>query len=206
VRPAPTPLGKRARNKVENRTAILAAARAVFAELGYDAAGVRDVIGRTDLASGTFYNYFPDKEAVFRAVIGESAQELRGRLAEARRKAEGLEGFVGDAYLVLFSFLVEDRLLFELVKRNAAPIRALFGDPILGAGVHELHADLRTAIEHGDLPDLDTDYLAGAMAGTGLELGIRMADRDPPDPAGAARFATDLMLGGIARLTRAGAP
>jgi hypothetical protein len=27
-----------------------------------------------------------------------------------------------------------------------------------------------------------------------------MAERNPPDPAGAARFATELFLGGIARL------
>ena len=67
--------------------------------------------------------------------------------------------------------------------------------------MHELHADLLAAIEEGDLPPLDADYLAGAMAGTGLELGVRMADREPPDRAGAARFATELMLGGIARLS-----
>jgi AcrR family transcriptional regulator len=72
--------GRREQTKAHNRAAILAAAREVFAQLGYDAAGVRDVIRRTDLASGTFYNYFPDKEAVFRAVIDDSAQEVRRRL------------------------------------------------------------------------------------------------------------------------------
>ena len=72
--------GKRERTKAQNRAAIIVAAREVFAELGYDAAGVRDVIRRTDLASGTFYNYFEDKEAVFRAVVDESAQEIRRRL------------------------------------------------------------------------------------------------------------------------------
>jgi len=53
---------KRERTKASNRAAILEAARDVFAELGYDAATVRDIVRRTDLASGTFYNYFPDKE------------------------------------------------------------------------------------------------------------------------------------------------
>jgi AcrR family transcriptional regulator len=71
--------GKRDRTKAQNRAAILGAAREVFAELGYDAAGVRDITRRTDLASGTFYNYFPDKEAVFREVLDESAKEVRRR-------------------------------------------------------------------------------------------------------------------------------
>jgi len=193
-------VGRRAQRKAENRAAILDAAREVFAELGYDAAGVRDIVRRTELASGTFYNYFPDKEAVFRAIVDESAQEVRARLHEVRSSALTLEAFVGDAYRAWFQFLVEDRLLFELMKRNAGPIRALFGDPILGSGVDDLLSDLGQAIARGDIPPLDADYMAGAMAGVALELGVRLADRDPPDVDGASAFATDLFLGGIERL------
>jgi AcrR family transcriptional regulator len=192
--------GKRARTKAQNRAAILDAAREVFAELGYDAAGVRDVIRRTGLASGTFYNYFPDKESVFRAVLDVSSQEVRRRLREVRARARTLEAFVGDAYRAWFEFLVEDRLLFELLQRNAGVIRSLFGDPILGAGVEELLDDLRAAMQRGDLPPMDADYMAGAMAGVALELGVRMTEREPADAEGAARFATELFLGGIDRL------
>ena len=90
--------------------------------------------------------------------------------------------------------------MFELMQRNAGPIRALFGDPILGAGVEDLLEDLRAAIERGDMPPLDANYMAGAMAGVALELGVRMAERTPPDVEGAARFATELFLAGIQRL------
>jgi AcrR family transcriptional regulator len=191
---------KRERTKANNRAAILDAAREVFAEVGYDAAGVRDVIRRTELASGTFYNYFPDKESVFKAVLDSSTQEVRRRLRAARAGANTLEQFVGDAYRAWFEFLVEDRMMFELMHRNSGTIRAMFGDPILGAGVDELLDDLRAAIARGDVPPLDADYMAGAMAGVALELGVRMAERAPPDAEGAARFATELFLGGIARL------
>ena len=197
---SPRAPSKRAANKAQNRAAIVAAARAVFAELGYDAAGVRDVIGRAGLAAGTFYNYFPDKESVFRAVVQESAQEISLRLRAVRSNAQSLEEFVGDGYRVWFQFIVEYRLIFELMRRNAATIRAVFGDPTLGHGVEELLGDLTVLIERGDLPPHDAAYMAGAMAGVGLELGVRMADRDPPDLDGASRFATDLFLGGIARL------
>jgi AcrR family transcriptional regulator len=204
--PARAPSTKRAANKAHNREAIVAAAREVFADLGYDAAGVRDVIGRTGLAAGTFYNYFPDKEAVFGAVLDESATRLRRRLRAVRAHAAGIDAFVGDAYLALFQYLVEDPLVFRLMARNAGTIRSLFGDPILGAAVAELREDLLGAIGRGELPPLDTDYLAGAMAGVALELGTRMIDRDPPDVTGAARFATELFLGGIERLARPGGP
>ncbi|MBV9424014.1 MAG: hypothetical protein JOZ98_13955, partial [Solirubrobacterales bacterium] len=74
----------------------------------------------------------------------------------------------------------------------------------------DLLDDLRAVIARGDLPPMDADYMAGAMAGVALELGIRMAERKPADVDGAAGFATELFLGGIQRLgagavaTRAG--
>jgi AcrR family transcriptional regulator len=54
--------GKREQTKLANRSAILEAGRQIFAELGYEGTTVRDIIRRTELASGTFYNYFKSKE------------------------------------------------------------------------------------------------------------------------------------------------
>jgi AcrR family transcriptional regulator len=193
---AAPPAGRRERTKATNRAAILEAAREVFSELGYGAATVRDVIRRTDLASGTFYNYFPDKEAVLRALVHESWREMRSRVAAARAGAHNLEDFVGDAYRAYFSFIV------DLTRRNAGTIRALFDEPVLGAARDDLHADLRAAIERGEMPPFDTEYMTAAMAGVALEVGIRMIDRDPPDVDGAAAFATAVFLGGIERLGR----
>src|SRR5215217_2634302 len=65
----PVTTSRRERTKAANRAAILAAGRECFAARGYDAVGVRDIVRGTDLASGTFYNYFPDKQAVFRALF-----------------------------------------------------------------------------------------------------------------------------------------
>jgi AcrR family transcriptional regulator len=198
---APDP-GKRERNKASNRAAILTAARQVFSQLGYETATVRDIVRRTDLASGTFYNYFPDKESVLRALVEGNAEVLRARLREARARAISLEHFVGDAYREYFRFVAEDRPTFELMRRNAGTIRELLDEPSFWAGVEELEDDLRAAIDRGDAPPLDADYMAAAMAGAGLEVAMRMVERQPVDVEGAAGFATALFLGGIERLGR----
>ena len=201
----PTPsAGRRERTKAHNRGAILAAAREVFAQLGYEAASVRDVIRRTDLASGTFYNYFPDKESVLRALVEEDAAQLRARLRDVRAAATSLEAFVGDAYRVYFTWIAEDRAAFELIRRNSASIRQLIDEPALGGGVDDLRDDLGSAAACGDLPPLDADYMAAAMAGVAIELAVRMVERNPPDVEGAARFATALFVGGIDCLAAAG--
>jgi AcrR family transcriptional regulator len=194
--------GRREATKVANRAAIIAAARAVFAEMGYGSATVRDVVRRTDLASGTFYNYFPDKESLFRAVLEESAIEIRARVRAARREATSLEEFVAAGYREYFGFLASDPQAFELMRRNSGTIRAMFDEPIFGAGVDELAADLRAAIALGIVPALDAEYMAAAMVGAALEVGVTMVRREPPDVEGATRFATSVLLGGIERLGR----
>ena len=85
--------GRRERTKAANRAALVAAARDAFGELGYEAVGVRDIVRRTDLASGTFYNYFPDKEAVFRAVVEDDRRRgaaPRARGPRGRARARGV--------------------------------------------------------------------------------------------------------------------
>ena len=194
--------GRREATKTANRAAILDAARAVFAELGYGATTVRDVIRRTDLASGTFYNYFPDKESLFRAVVEQSAEKVRARVQAARREAHSLEDFVEASFREYFAFLADDPDGFTLMQRNSGTIRAMFDEPIFGAGVDELAADLRTAMDSGLVPPVDAGYVAAAMVGTALEVGVVMIQRQPPDVDGATRFATHVFLGGIARLAR----
>jgi AcrR family transcriptional regulator len=196
--------GRREQNKAENRTALLKAARAVFAEMGYGAASVRDIVRRTDLASGTFYNYFKDKDEIFEAVVGELTGELLKRHREGRGKASTAEDFFRRHYAVYFEFIVEDAELLALARKNFTAIRTLLDKPDVRALALALNDDIRAARAEGILPDVDVSYLAASMAGVAFEVSMVMVARDPVDPAGAAEFATRLMTGGIDRVPRKG--
>src|SRR3954470_16740582 len=162
--PAP-PTGRRERTKQVNRAAILDAARGVFAEHGYDGTAVRHIVARTQLAPGTFYNYFPDKESIFRALVNESIERVRERLRDARRDARSIEEFVGGAYRAYFAAMPDDPTMFQLMRRNAGTIRAMLDDPVLAAGVGDLLEELEAAIERGEAPPLGARHMARAMAG-----------------------------------------
>jgi AcrR family transcriptional regulator len=195
--------GRRAATKAANRAAILAAALEVFsAEGGYAGASVRDVVRRTPLASGTFYNYFPDKASVFRALVEEVGAEARRRVRAARHAAASAREFVEDGFRAYFSFIVEDPATFAFIARNSGTIRARFGDAVVPASTSELREDVEAAIAAGTLPPVDADRLAHAMTAVGLELGQRMTEREPPDVEGTTAFATALFLGGLERLAR----
>ena len=192
-------MGKRERTKAANRAALVAAARDVFGELGFEAVGVRDIVRRTDLASGTFYNYFPDKEAVFRAVVKETGAEVRRRVRAARASSRGLPAFFESGYRAYFEAIVQDPATFAFVRRNLDVLGATGLEDELPLGAAELAEDLRALVARGELPALDVDYCAHAMVAVGVELGARMAEREPPDVDGATHFATELFLRGLTR-------
>jgi AcrR family transcriptional regulator len=189
--------GKREQTKAANRAAILGAARKVFLEIGYGAATVRDIVRATDLATGTFYNYFPDKESVLHALLDEAAAEIRSRVRAARKTAVTVEEFVEGGFRAYYGYLVEDPETFGLLRRNAGTIRSMFDEPTVGAGVQELREDLAAGIRSGLLPEHDVEYMAAAMVGAGFEVAVRMLDRDPPDVDGAIAFVTRIFLAGL---------
>jgi AcrR family transcriptional regulator len=194
---------RRAHARQQQRAEILGAARRVLAEMGYDAATLRDIIRRTSLRAATVHELFPDKESILHTLVEDTSRRLRARVRAARDRATSLEGFVGDAYLAFFGFLAEDRVAIELLRREPATIRALLQEPTLMASVVELREDLEAAVARGHLPHVDLEYLAAAMAGVAVEVALRMVERDPIDVQGAATFVTQLFLGGLDRLQAA---
>jgi AcrR family transcriptional regulator len=193
--------GRREELKAQNRGKLLAAARKVFAEKGLGAATARDIVRETDLASGTFYNYFEDKNDVFRALIAELADKAR-EVVRAQRRVPGrtVEERLEGAYRAYFELVLEERELFEVLRRNAGIVGIVTDNEIFEAGIRELFVDLVDWADAGDLPQLDLDYLATAMVGAGFQVATHLLDREPSDVDAAARFCTRLFLGGIERL------
>jgi AcrR family transcriptional regulator len=189
--------GRREERKAQNRAKLMVAARKVFAEKGLGAATAREIVRETDLASGTFYNYFHDKEHIFRALLAELTVKARAAVRAQRHAPGSLEERIERAYRAYFDLAVEERELFAVFRRNVGVIAMMSWEGLAEAGVSELVEDLREWADAGDLPDVDFDYLAMAMVGLGVHVATQLIDRDPPDPAGAARFCTTLVLSGL---------
>src|ERR1700722_7910620 len=161
--------GRREQTKVQNRQTILAAARKVFAEKGFGAATVRDIIRATPLASGTFYNYFKTKEEVYQAIRDEVALAIRPPLHEERAKAATVEEFLPRSFRTFFDFVARNRMDFRHLRAGSETgLRRDMPETI--AGFEELRADLESAIARGLFAEVDADFLMAAIAGVSFEL------------------------------------
>src|SRR5215216_1742298 len=74
--------GLRERKKRQTRELIVATARRLFAERGFEAVTVSEVAREADVSEGTVFNYFPTKEDLF---YGEM-ETFEAALVEAVRK------------------------------------------------------------------------------------------------------------------------
>jgi AcrR family transcriptional regulator len=153
--------------KQATRAKLLAAAGKEFARVGLERANVDAISLAAGYAKGTIYNYFPSKEELFLAVVGEaSAQATASGSAPAHapareRLAAILAGFCAWAG-------TNDPLARVLVRE------CLMGTPglyprVIGAEaplVDELEAIIRQGAADGELrDDLPADQIALAIAG-----------------------------------------
>lgn len=190
--------GKRERTKTANRQAILDAARGVFGELGYDGATVRDIIRRTGLASGTFYNYFKSKEEVFDALADDGARRFRPLLREQFEKAHDFSSFLNGAVRAYLEFLAAENDHWG-PSDNHPHLRPT---PEVTAVFAEVREAFEQVLEREHAPPVDLDYLTAACIAVAREVGDKMLRRRPVDTEGATAFAVGLILGGLPALPR----
>jgi len=158
-------LGKRETNKETNRIKIIESGIEIFSKKGISETTVRDIIRNTGLASGTFYNYFKNKEEVLIAAIDDAAYDLAKILEKGRKKANNLEEFIEfqvDPFFEMVSKLPE---LFLLLSTNLEVVdRFTIQTPQMTLAIEDLKKDLELAIKNKIIPDVDIDYFSAVFS------------------------------------------
>lgn len=174
------PLGPKA---ARTRTAILDAAKELFAAHGYQATSVGDVAAAAGVSLGAVYQYFRDRSDLVAALLQAQVTRMLGQTDTRWRASEGRAGL----YRVLYNFVASYAERAELagvweevchVDDDLADLRRTLSRVFTGVVANEL----RRAAHEGLLrADLDPDLAATALSG--------MVDRycyvtyafDPPD-------------------------
>jgi AcrR family transcriptional regulator len=194
--------GKREQTKVANRQAILDAAREAFSELGFEATTVRDIIRRTPLSVGAFYNYYRSKEEVYDALADDGARRFRPILHAQSAKAKDFESYLRAAVSAYYDFLAAEVAARRAVRPSGEPTPHVRNTPEMLAVYEEVRSVFADAMDRGLAPKVDVDYLAASCIAIAREVGEQMFLREPVNTAVAAEFVVRLILGGVSALPR----
>jgi AcrR family transcriptional regulator len=127
----------------ERRQQILACARDAFAEQGYQAVTVDEVVARAQIARGTFYLYFDDKRAVLDALVDEFLQRILGVIVGidiAHAQLSPREQLRQNIERITRLALSEPAML-KVALRDATGL-----DPAFDAKIRSFYAALRTLL------------------------------------------------------------
>ncbi len=80
--------GRRERKKEETKRKIYEAATKLFADKGFQSTTVDDIAAAADVSKGTFFNYFPRKEAIIRFLFEEWSDIAEAIAGDESRTAE----------------------------------------------------------------------------------------------------------------------
>jgi AcrR family transcriptional regulator len=161
-------LSRRERKKDETRERIVSAAIRLFMQKGFESATVDEIAAAADVAKGTFFNYFPRKEAVLDALGEQVLQEMeevtRDLLAQPGTAPQKIHRFAS-----------------EITRRHSGnrELSRVFVQRMLSNFQHPIHSApgrirelLRTLIEQGqaagEIRPLDTARASAVIQGAAI--------------------------------------
>jgi AcrR family transcriptional regulator len=161
---AEAPLTRRALAKRQTRQRLLAAAKQLVTERGYDAATVRDIAAAADLSTGAVFASFNDKADLFNEVILADYAALLDQMNAVAAGENSTRATLIKLLALAYAFhfeelpLVQAAIGFSWLRDGAAERRNRAGVTLILARLSEV---LRAGVASGELAtSLDVELIA----------------------------------------------
>lgn len=174
----------RRRGTAGTRQVLVGAATELFAERGLHGVTTAQIARQAGVATGTYYLHFPDKLALFRAIVFDALDELRSRQdAAAAAHPSGSSEELRARTEVFLDFAEEKRALMRVVFARGAESAGM-ADEIVGVIAPGIERRLAALQASGRMAH---DVHAGAAAQARAAALVRIAAWWTEDPSRATR-------------------
>lgn len=194
---ATTPIGDRLqRRREQTARTLLDAARTVLANKGYHATKIVDIARAARVGVGTFYLYYPTKEALFLELVEDAVGQLKSQLDEVRAAVTDPIEQARTRTLTFFRFASDNRELFRIVFGHGAS----FHDVVRrcqDSFVNDMRESLAHGMASGAFRPSDASVWAQAMIGMSLQVVSWWIEQESVPIEEVARSLSDLALHGI---------
>jgi len=147
------------------RADLIAAARTLFIERSYAETGTPEIVAAAGVTRGALYHHFPDKQALFRAVVEKEAEAVAAEIEAAAPETLAPRDALmagSDAYLAAMRVPGRTRLL--LLDGPAVLGRAGMDEIDARHGNRTLREGLAAAMRAGAIRKLPVDALTVLLA------------------------------------------
>lgn len=180
--PAEQGAGRREAQRRATRAALIAAARALFAERGYHDVGIREFTAKAGVTRGAFYHHFGDKESLFLAVFDQVEREMMADPDRRGRKPPGdaWSEFRNGIQRYLDAATQPDIQRITLIEAPAVLGWARWRKLEEGYGLGSITQALSAAMKSGVVRKQPIAPLASLLLGSIIEAALHIAHSDKP--------------------------
>lgn len=167
---------ERVRDKEATRQRLLDAAETVFADKGYHGAAVDDIARVSDSSKGGFYFHFPNKEAIFLALIDSLTPRLEAAIERAISAEDDPVAQLDTALRTVFETFSSHRRLTKILLVEAIGLGHGFDEKLMlvrGRFAAMIQRRLDLAVQRGRMRPVDTEMVAWAWFGAINEIVTR---------------------------------
>ncbi len=111
---------RKEREKEARRTLILDAAARVFSQRSYHAATIDEIAAEAELAKGTLYNYFKDKQSIFEELLHRGHGQFVEAIKSLSVEQKSLEEFIHHAFDQILEKMQEHRYMIRMIMSGGA--------------------------------------------------------------------------------------
>ena len=170
--------------RLATRDRILEAALDVFARKGYHRAIVDDIVRASGTSKGAVYHHFPNKEAVFLALVDDFAARLAAAVAEAVAGRQGALPRVESALTAAMATFADNERLARLIVLEAVSLGATYQAKraeVADRFAALIQRYLDEAVSDGSIAPLDTRVATLAWLGAVNEIVTQWLHGAVPD-------------------------
>jgi len=110
-----TTQNRREREKEARREVILEAAERIFSDKGFHGATLDAIAAEAELAKGTLYNYYKDKQDLFLSLMRRGHELFQCVLKSAIDDCDSLKDFVFRLMTITFEGMIRHKYMFRVV-------------------------------------------------------------------------------------------
>lgn len=163
---AAKPPTRRTLAKLQTRAKVMAAARKLFSEQGYEGATIRDIAAVAGMSTGAVFANFADKADLFREIVADDQEALAGAMQDAAGRGHNIEDSLLKVFMAGYTFyksrLQLARAAFSVYwdSQGGSSLRGL---PSSSAPLDLFNAQLTAAIANGELSEQSDVKLRSQM-------------------------------------------
>jgi TetR/AcrR family transcriptional regulator len=106
---------RRQRERLHRRSTILAAAKELFREKGYEAT-MDEIAERAELSKPTLYHYFRNKDDLYVSIVLDGFEAFKEKLKQIAEGGAGIEERARSFFTAFVDFCMEDREHFRITQ------------------------------------------------------------------------------------------